>query len=125
MDNWLIKPKRTYEQVVAKLAKVESELATLKEANAKRGTSSVDKALKELNVLKEKSRWAAEIATACGLAPEDCPEGVIEFGAALDSSTNDIPCSRRSHSCSQALPVHSPNTRPPSIRITRFGQQHQ
>jgi hypothetical protein len=89
MDKWLIKPKPTYEEVVAKLAKAESELATLKEANAQRGTSSVDKALKELNALKEKSRWAAETATACSLAPGDCPLPIIEFGAALDSSTND------------------------------------
>ena len=89
MDKWLIKPKLTYEQLAAKLAIAESELATLKEANAKRGTSSVDKALKELNALTEKSRWAAEIATACSLAPGDCTLPIIEFGAALDSSTND------------------------------------
>ena len=91
MDKWLLKAKPTYEEVVAKLAKAESELATLKEANAQRarGTSSVDKALGELNALKEKSRWAAEIATACSLTPGDCPQTVIEFGAALDSSNND------------------------------------
>ena len=31
MDKWLIKPKLTYEQLAAKLAIAESELATLKE----------------------------------------------------------------------------------------------
>ena len=89
MDNWLIKAKPTYEEVVAKLAKLakaESELATLKEANAQRGTSSMDKALEELSKLPS---WAAEIATARSLTPGDCIPSVIEFGAAFDSSKND------------------------------------
>jgi hypothetical protein len=44
MDNWLLKAKPTYEGLEAKLAKTESELATLKEVDAKRAPSSVDKA---------------------------------------------------------------------------------
>ena len=89
MDNWLIKAKPTYEEVVAKLAKLAkagSELATLKEANAQRGTSSMDKALEELSKFPS---WAAEIATARSLTPGDCIPSVIEFGAAFDSSKND------------------------------------
>ena len=92
MDKWLIKAKPSYEELEAKLAKAESELASLKEVNAlneAKEPSSVNKALNDLNELKEKSSWAAEIATACGKPPGLCPQSVIEFGAALDGSTGD------------------------------------